>query len=321
MNIDAKKVNILEGAWVSSDYYTSVYPRFEQSKIPVFRQQILPLTHLHDDEFWWELRSTHRIDVAIPDFRHWLFEDDIFDHYVERITSVRFPVFCLFESPFGYEMPKIDREVFAKKLFERTSCLATAIREKHPETILLSPAIAPMKEEHRNQYLDYFIHNRQFFDGYAVHCCNDMREHTLGQMSALLNQVMDVLPKRLWITKWAVPCFDGKIVNPQVMGPSGWEPYQFNQAGQRLLRSFSLVDSIARSGSHWFYVGTGRDFYKPRRLPGPQEFWQTASSPVIPEEYSYGWQYWHFLGMLTADGQLKTKLIDSFLKFASKQNG
>ena len=321
MNIaDAKKINILEGAWVGSDYRRLVYPLLEPSNVPAFRQQVLSITRLYDDEYWGELRATHRVDIAVPDFRHWLFEDDVFDEYVNKITSVRFPVICLFESPFGFEMPKIDREVFAKKLFERTSKLATAVREKHPETILLSPAIDAVEEKYHHQYLDYFVHNRQFFDGYAVHCCNDMVEHTLGRMSAFLNQVMDVLPKPLWITKWAVPCFDGKVINPQVIGPSGWEPYQSNAAEQRLQRSFALVESVARSGSHWFYVGIGRDFYKPRRLPGPQEFWEPWNAPVVPTSYSYGWQYWHFLGMLTADSQPKTKLINSFVRLATKHN-
>jgi len=319
MNIDAKKVNTLEGSWVTDDYRRLVAPRLAEAGIPSCRQQVLPITRLHDDEYWWELRSSHQIDIAIPDHRHWFFEDLVFDKFVERLVSVRFPVFCLFEAPFGFEMPKLDAEVFAKKLFERASQLATAIREKHPETVILSPAIYSLPEEHKYRYLDFFIHNRQLFDGYAVHCCNDMTEHTLGKMSSFLNQVMDVLPKRVWVTKWGVPCFDGRVVSTQVMAPAGWEPYQSSSAEQRLQRSFSLIESIARSGSHWFYVGTGRDFYKPRRVPGPQEYWSSVS-PIIPDDYSYGWQYWHFLGLLTSDGEPKGKLLDSFIKFASQQN-
>jgi len=320
MNIDAKKINILEGSWVTKSYRKLIVPDLTKAGVPFFRQQILPITKIYDDEYWGELRSSHRIDLAIPDYRHWFFPDDVFEKYIERLASVRFPVLCIFEAPFGFEMPKIDIEAFAKKLFERSSKLAYAIKEKHPDTTLLSPSIYALKEHYRDQYLDFFIHSRHLFDGYAVNCCNDLSEHTLGEMSSFLDQVMSVSPKRLWITKWAVPCFDGKVINSQVMGPDGWAPYQSNMAGHRLQRSFSLIESIARIGSHWFYVGTGMDFYKPRRVPGPNEYWEGSATPVIPEEYSYRWQYRHFLGLLTSDGKVKEKLLKSFISLASNHN-
>lgn len=320
MNIDAKKINVLEGSWITENSRNLVVPQLAKAKVPFFRQQILPITKLYDDTYWGGLRLSHQIDLAIPDYRHWFFEDDIFETYIERLVSVRFPVFCIFEAPFGFEMPRIDTEAFAKKLFERSSKLAEAIKNKHPDTVILSPAIYALSEKNTHQYLDFFIHSRHLFDGYAIHCCNDMSEHTLGKMSSFLNQVMKILPKRLWITKWAVPCFDGKVINTQVMGPAGWEPYQSNAAEQRLQRSFSLIESIAKSGSHWFYVGTGADFYKPRRVSGPNEYWASNKVPVIPEEYSYGWQYRHFLGLVTADGQVKEKLLKSFISLASKHN-
>ncbi len=318
-NIDVKKINVLEGPWIDSEYHKLVYPRIEQSKISSFRQQTLPITQLHNDTYWGELRSVHRIDIAIPDSRHWFLDDNDFDLYVKRLSSVEFPVFCIFESPFNTEL-SIDFEVFVKKLFERVSKLVAAIKEKHPATIILSPAIGVVKEDHKNQYLDFFIQHRNLFDGYAVHCCNDMTEHVLGQLSSFLNQVMNILPKPLWITKWAVPCYDAKIINTHTMGPEIFKPYTSGAAIQRLHRSFFLIESIALAGSQWFYVGLGRDAYRPRRVPGPHEFWNACSTPAVSEEYSHSWKYWHFLGMSTSEGQLKTAFLDSFLKFVVNHN-
>lgn len=321
MNIDVKKINTLGGPWVdNTDFYKSVYPQIEQYKIPFFRQRTLPITELSNDQFWGQLRSAHRIDIAIPDSRHWFLDDEDFERYVERLSSVQFPVFLIFESPFVHEIP-VNLEAFTKKLFERTSRLVAAIKEKHPSTTVLSPAIGVVKEECKNQYLDFFIQNRNLFDGYAVHCCNDMTEHVLGQVATFLNQVMNILPKPLWITKWAVPCYDGKVMSPHVIGPAGCEPYNSNTAEQRMQRSFSLIESIASAGSQWFYVGLGRDIYRPRRVPGPHEYWSQNSIPVLPEEYSHNWQYWHFLGLFTAEGQLKTSLLNSFVRFAVQNNG
>ena len=320
MIIDAKKVNILEGSWVDSEYRKYVYPQFQASGTPVFRQSVLPLTRLYDDDYWIQLQSTHRIDIAVPDFRHWLYDDDVFDKYVDRISSVRFPVVCLFECPFGFEMPsQIPVDIFARKLFERTAKLSTAIKDRSKDTIVLSPAISLVNENFQSYYLDYFIHNRQYFDGYAVHCCNDMTEHSLGKLTVLLSQVMEVLGKRLWITKWAVPSCDDKILNARTMGANEWQPYDTDAAKVRLQRSFNLIESVAQSGSNWFYVGVGRDWYSSRRTPGRDEYWN-LDFPGVPDYLSYGWRYWHFLGMLTADGKLKSQFVSMFDQLAQQYN-
>ena len=323
MNIDAKKINVLEGPWVDvNKEHQSLRLEFEKHKIPVLTQAVLPITRLHDDEYWWNLRSNHRITLAVPDFRHWLFEDDVFQLYAERIATVNFPMVALFESPLGFEMPpRIPLDVYVRKIFDRIALLASTIKERSKGTILLSPAISAIHEKYQQKYLDLFVHNRQYFDGYAVHCCNDMTEHTLGQLSSLLTQVMSILPRPVWVTKWAVPCFDDKVINPQVMGPSGWQPYKSVAAGHRLNRSFELIESLVRtSGSHWFYTGFGQDIYKPRAVPGKQEFWQPFATSIVPEEYPYGWEYWHFLGMMTAENKIKTRLLENLIRLAEKNN-
>ena len=321
MNINAKKINTIAGPWVDEDFHAKVYPQLDQAGVPTFRQETLPLTRLYDDSYWWELRAAHRIDFAVLDYHHWQYNDDVFDKYLERIASVRFPVICVAESPFGFERPlQIPPRDFASKLFERTRKICTLIREKHPGTILLSPGIGLIDEKLSRFYLDYFMHNRQHFDGYAVHICNDMREHALGQVSSFLNQVLAILPKKLWITKWAVPAFDGQVINAQVVASSGWEPFRSKDAAQRMERSFSFIETVASSGSHWFYTGTGKDYYKPKRKAGPVEFWNSNASFFTPPEYSHGWEYWHFLGLTNSDGEVKQLLLQALIQIAKHQN-
>lgn len=321
MNIDVKKINAIAGPWVDKDFHTKIYPRLDEAGIPVFRQEVLPLTRLYDDNYWWELRSAHRIDFAILDYHHWQYDDDVFDKYLERVASVRFPVVCLAECPFGFERPlRVDPKDFAVKLFERTREMSVAIRGKHPGTVLLSPGIGLIDEKLSRLYLDYFIHNRQFFDGYALHICGDLKEHSMGQVSSFLNQVLGILPKKLWITKWAVPSFEGKVINAQVIASSGWEPFQVKEAVQRLERSFSFIETIAPAGSHWFYTGTGKDYYRPKRQSGPQEFWNPVISAVTPQEYSHGWGHRHFLGLMDSDGNVKEPLFQGLSRLAKNQN-
>ena len=315
-----KKINVIE-SWVDSNYYSITKPQIIEASIPVLRQTVLSLTRLYDDTFWKELQNEHKVDIAVPDYRHWYCDDDVFDLYVKRIASVHFPVFCMFECPFGFEYPsKLSETVFANKLFERTKKLASAIKKNFSDTIILSPAIGIIEEKFQSLYLDYFVHNRQYFDGYAVHVCSDMTDYSLGKISSLLTKIMKVLPKKLYITKWALPVFDDKIINTKSIGLSGWEPYKTKEAASRLSKSFSLIDSVTIAGSHWFYVGLGRDLYHPRQSPGGQEFWNQNKMPIVPMEYSNDWSFWHFLGMSESDGKLKEQFLSTFIKFAQKQN-
>lgn len=317
MNIKMKKINVLTGTRMEKTYSSQIHSRFVESGVPTWCQEVLPLTQLYNDAYWWGLNASDKVYMAIPDHRHWYYDDDVFEAYVERVSSVEFPVFCLGEAPFSFEMPsRVDSKSFTKKLFERIGILAHRIRERHPSTVLLAPGIGIVPEKSIQMYLDFFVHNRQHFDGYAVHICNDMREHNLGKVSSLLNQVMKILPKKIWVTKWAVPCLDERVINPQVMASSGWQPYKQKDAVRRLEHSFTFFESMASAGSVWFYTGTDRDLYKPKKVPGCHELWQSQPTHV-PEEYSYDWQYWHFLGLLTSDGVPKDELLEGIVRLAN----
>ena len=145
-----------------------------------------------------------------------------------------------------------------------------------------------------------------------------MREHVLGQVASLLNQVMRVLPKEIWITKWAVPCFEGPVVTNQFISEELWSPMNYRAAAQRLRRSFVFMESAASQGAKWFYTGVGKDNYHPRFTPGPHEFWSPDNLSGMA--HSYGWDFSHFLGMMTSSGIIKQHFFDAFLQFAEQHN-
>lgn len=320
MIINARKVNVLEGDWLTTDYYKSVKPRLVKSDIPIFKQEVLPLIRLYDEEYWGGLRSVHRIDLAVLDSHHWQYSDREFADYVEKIISVHFPAVCMSDYPFGYDVPKVEMEDYARKLSQRTALLAMAIKKRYASTVILSPAIGVVPEEHLNTCLDYYIDNRQYFTAYAVHCCNKSDEHTLGRLTSLLTQVLKVLPKELWITKWAIPSFEGKIVGSSVMGAASWEPIGYQAAGQRLRRTFMLLEALAKAKSKWFYVGMGKDAYHPRLRPSSEANWNPLTTVWRPAVYKSTWDFYHFLGMLTHDGQVKDRLLENFISLATRSN-
>jgi len=311
------KINVLEGEWLGDDYYKIIYPRLKQAKISTFKYKIIPLLRLHDDIYWNELRKNPNVDFAVVDSHLWHYDDSTFNKYVQLFSSVNFPIVCVADSLCN-AIVDIDAESYFKKFFERTEIICKIVRKNHPKTIILSPPINVVKSQHLNYCVDYFIHNREYFDGYAVHCVNDTQEHTLGKLASLLNQVMKILPKPLWITKWAVPSFEGELRTDKIIGSSSWEPWNYRAASLRMLRSFTYINSIATHGSKWFYAGMGKDLYSSQYSPGFHEFWFSKVICSRPS-YTYEWDFSHFLGIMT-ELDIKRSILDSFINFVKKNN-
>lgn len=315
-----KKINILEYEGLPKEYYNSVVPHLSGLKVPIFKSKVLSLLELNNDSYWGELRSVHNVDIAMLDHNHWNYNDRVFASYVEKISSVQFPAVCLFDSPLGYEMPKMDPHIFVNKLSKRTEILANTIRRRHKNTIILSPSIGILDASLINLYIGYFIRNRQHFDAYSIHCCNPSDEHSIGILTHLISQIMKISPKELWITKWAVPSFEGKVVSSKFLGPSLWSPDNYAVASQRLRRMFSLIEMSASRGSKWFYTGIGEDLYSPRTSPDFYDYWKTQFFKPNISEYTSYWNYWHFLGMVTCDKKIKEPVIKTILGLARQHN-
>jgi len=312
-----KKINLLTGNWTDQEWKNRLAFRFNSENIPIYSQKQLEITKVDNSQYLSNLQLRVDDSIFTLDWRHWTYDDDTFDDYIEKISLVQPKIIALFEYPFGIEMPKkVDAIQYFNKMIERTKKACIKIKEKNKNAIILSPAITVIEEDTEHNYIDYFIQTQQFFDGYAVHCVNNMTEHTLGKLSSLLNRILSVSSKKIWVTKRAVPCFDGKVINSSMIGELGWEPYNTKSAVSCLQRSFSIIESLSKGNTTWFYNGTCKDKYKPRTNPTPSEYWNYNSFPFIPNDFSYSWQYWHFLGLMTADGIIKEGLVSSLISLA-----
>lgn len=311
------KINVMEGNWLDKRYYNTILPQLQEEGIESAVEEIIPLTRLYDDSYWGSLRSIHRIDLALVDPMLLHASDAEFHQYARKLSTINFPAICIFQDPYGFERPKeIDIDAFERKLFERTKVLCQLIKAKNPDTIIVSPAINDIKE-HRERYMDFFTHNRSLFDVYAVHCCNDMKEHSLARVTSLLSEVLSVLSKEVWITKWAIPCLERRLTNTGFMN---WSPITYMVACQRLRHSFVIIESITKGKSKWFYSGMGIDAFGVNLRAGSHEYWNPLSSAFIPSEYSPTWDFYHFIGMMTDRGDIKDPLFESFIKLANSQN-
>ncbi len=312
------KLTILEGEWLGREYYSNILPQLNQKNIPTAHSQIIPLTKLHDKEYWGALRSSHNIDIASLDHRHWFYEDDIFEQYVDKIASVSFPAVCMFDCPFGYEMPNANLVAFEKKLYERSKILSDALRARQEKTTIISPAISMVNLEHQDTYLSYFVHNRTLFDVYGMHICYDMRETLTGILTAFLNQVLGVVRKPVWITKWAIPSLQQPIDNLETLSSSVWKPMIYSEAARKLTHTFQVIEEITQGNSKWLYAGMGLDAYN-RYSTGPSSFWDQY--PLYRfNATKFGWDFYHFMGTMTHDGHIKRPILDAVMELADANN-
>ncbi len=305
------KINLLEGEWTRNVTGTPVYTNLLKSGFRALREQTLPLTRLYDDNYWGVLRSVHTVFLAKLDFRHWYYDDDVFYEYMKRVSSIRFPAICLFDSPFGHEMPNVDIDVFEKKLFDRTKVFYNTIKHKHPDTIIVSPSICITDERYRDRYRDYFVHNRRYFDVYSMHCSYDVNEQNTALLMAFLNEVLQIAPKEVWVTRWSVPSSDVPIMSPSTMGGITWHPVRWAEASHHMLNVFQGVEDLTKHKTRWFFTGCGFDEYHPDKQV-QEPLW--VQYPHLYPKSTLSWNYSHFLGLLTYDNKVKEPILDTLLK-------
>lgn len=311
MKID--KINILEGNWIDRRVWSkdtaedSLYHTL--SKIKTFSEIDLPISHLFDDAFWGALRSSNKHLLGRVDFRHWTYSDEDFYFYAKRIASVEFPAIILGDSPYGYERPSfVDDAAFTKKLFERMGILSKSIKAQFPKTKIVSPSVCIVDEPYRSKYLDFFIHNRNLFDVYSLNCAYDMQEQSTAILTAFLNQVVSVLPKETWVTRWSVPSSATEISGTNSI--SSWTPFNFRAAESRLKTVFADIESITSGKAKWFFTGCTKDDYDPF-LKVSEAIWKPAWH-VFPDN-SNSWNYSHFMGLVDCNSNQKEPIIKALL--------
>ena len=307
-----QKVNVLEGCWSGDAYAKVVRPELHRLNISALRYTELPLTQLYSEGFWGSLRSMPPAILTL-DHRYWLYDNDIFVDYVNKAASVPITAICMFESPLGYERPdKMPLKHFQKLLLERSEIFHNIVRTRQPKAKILSPAIRVTNPETQSLMLEYFIHSRSLFDGYSVHCCREVTDHSLGALTGFLNEVLRVLRKPVWVTKWGVPSCDFKITSSKMITPTEWNPLQERVAALKLKTMYKSINEVAGKDTQWFYVGSGADVYHPD-MEVPR--WSTAL-PFQSDDPKSTWEDFHFLGLVDYKGELKSNLFDALVEIA-----
>lgn len=306
-----QKVNVLEGEWLGDAYVKYVRPIFKRENLPLLKYAELPLTHLHNNEFWGNLRSTPP-DIVSLDHRHWHYDNETFVLYANRIASIPLKAVCLFESPFGYERPlSMPMKDFQRCLSERTKTFVNIIKGRQSKAMVLSPAIRVINPDVQNIFLDYLMHNRSYFDAYAVHCCIETTDHQLGALTGFLNQVLNILHKPVWVTRWAVPSFNNRIRSSKLLNPSDWSPLAPKLAALKLKTMYTNINEVAQD-CKWLFVGAGTDNYHPDKL---MPMW--GNMACRPDFARGNWEAHHFLGLTDYQGELKQDVLDAFLSIAN----
>lgn len=240
------------------------------------------------------------------DWHHWQHTDIRFREYIKSVIALKPKYLLVFDSPFGYERPpQIPINAFETKIYERTHEVVDEFREQSPETILLSPAIDILEEDLGKRYLDYFVHHRNIFDGYAVRCCFNPTEQNCARLNVFLNSVLKIASKPVWVTSWSVPSCDQTISNSTNTEDSP-KILPLENAAKRMISLFKEVEKITHGNSLWFY-STAQDLYGKTTLGN--QWWLDYF--YHPNEFSEGWDYYHFLGLYDFRGKIKNPIIDA----------
>lgn len=318
------KINVLEGDWIDKTWRSqditpnSVLSRLSQSGFKTFQESLLPFNRLHDDDFWGSFRAIHKIFIAKIDFRHWYYNDDEFQDYVRKVSSIQFPAVMLGDSPYGHERPRqVQVESFEKKLFERTKILSDAIKNKNPKTKIISPSVCLVDYEFRDKYLEYFLYNRQYFDVYSLNCAYDTDERSLALLTALLNELLQVLSKEVWVTRWSVCSSDELVQNTFTIADANWKPPHPSESAQRLKSVFTTIESITKGKSKWFFSGGFKDEYHPSsKIVEP--IWKKY--PHLYPESSPVWGPSHFMGLVDYHNKIKEPILEALIDLHAKNS-
>ena len=191
----------------SHPYLDNLFAKYE---VPIVEQRIPLLTNLHEMGYWTSLKGD---EIILLDYRHWFYNDDIFESYIRQIARTK---------PFAVRMSnefpeKIPLAAFEKKLHERSSVVSRIIKNESPSTTVVSIPVGPIPEKLQKIYLDYFNTKNSCFDVIAVACDFNPDERDVAIMARLATQARKFSPKPLWMVKWEVPSYEGDIP-PTIMG-------------------------------------------------------------------------------------------------------
>jgi len=303
-------INVVVGDWARDIYAKEVSSRLQG--VDVYQDKVIPLPYLYNTDFWFPLEEENDISIIGLDPVHWHYSDEIFEEYVRKIASYPFPVIRLFDSPY-YERPmNISLINFNNMLYRRTKLAANIIKGKQPDTIILSPAICLVDNELHSYYRDYFMHNRMYFDAYAMHYCHDMKEHTLARLLTLLSEVLYILHKPVWVTRWAVPSCDFNVTN------SEWKPVGVWDHVKKMKKHYQSFNEVANQ-MFWFFGGMVKDMYDPSvKIQSVDTSFLTSF--CLGHEQPSMWKEYHFMGISDCAGHIKMPILTMLEELISEQD-
>lgn len=309
------KIYALEGNWLGESYKELILPILERANISRVCERVISLADSRNALYLSSLDDEiDDIYIAVLDYHLWYYDDDTFYKYIKTIASRKFRAVSIFEHPFGWERPRIDIYSFEKKLYQRTETACNIFRSICPKTRIVSPAIRVLDESLQKRYLDYFLHHRNLFDVYAVHCCTEITDHLIGALATFLHQVLKVLTKPVWVTRWSVPSCDHKITSNFSIKATNWSQISSAEASIKLRTMYNTLNDVSRDEISWFFVGLDKDVYSP--FSSPPDFWN-LSRIYLSDDVSTVWMPEHFIGGISHDGKIKQHVINAFLDLAA----
>lgn len=299
-----KKINILTSEWSDGNAFPVVRPLLND--INLVHSTTIPISRLYDQWYWSSLSSLNNVHLVNLDFKHWYDTDDVFQEYITKISLIKPPAVCLFDRPYDYERPsQLHIDDFERKLYFRSKLASSILRENGIKVV--SPAIAVIPQEFQSRYLNYFVQNRLLFDIYAMHCCYDYREQSTALLSSFLQQVLNVLKKEVWVTKWSVPSCEHPIENRHVIGKSSWIPMSYTESSVKMTHIYDTFNEMCQNDCKWFYTGIGKDDYDPdKKVPlfGEYQYYPSLLTGIV-------WNQFHFMGLINYKNEIKNHLIQT----------
>jgi len=299
---------------LSQRFRKIIYPQLAQV-MPVCSRQVIPLTDCASDDSCFNVEP----EFYSLDYRHWYYDEDVFEKYIEKIITYKPKRLFIFDNPFDHERPwTIDIRTFSRRLNQRARKLVEIIRKESPETMTIASWISVVEDAVRTTYVKFVGSHIDLFDAYSVLCVNDMTDISLGLVSSTLFELRRIEQKPTFLL-CAVPA--GKIESQSKRGvqQAVFEPMVEQDASQRLKQIFELFKNITQNEFYMLYLGIDRDAYDPNKKSVPDDFWQN-SIPIDMYIHEYKWDWFHFLGLLNYNDRVKSYLLKALIGLSKKEN-
>jgi len=87
----------------------------------------------------------------------------------------------------------------------------------------------------------------------------------LGVLSSLTHEVLSILHKPVWVTRWSIPTCDHDIKDKNSLEKLDLNLLSSRSAVNKMLKYYEAINDIARDEIFWFYGGLNKDVYSASR--------------------------------------------------------